>query len=269
MSFIENGRGDVLVVPAARAAATPAVISFDCGPRGVPVPFIASCFMAAMWAKIGRNVHSTSSCISANISRRPRGRSSNPKSIMRHIPTSASTSSLARCVTRSAPKASAIRESLWEDSRGSAMRERESVSIHVLETSCPPGTLSIKVRSKVALCARTGRPPTKSASALTVSLARGAPVTSSSVMCVSATISGGIGFRGSTNVSKRSTTSLPEIFAADISIKPHVLKERPVVSVSRTTMSSSRRSNSVVLARSASVRYDARMFSGVSGRRRS
>ena len=99
-----------------------------------------------------------------------------------------------------APNASAMLESLCEESRGRAMRESDSVSTQVSETEVPPGTRSIKVRSKVALCARTGSPPTNSARAATASFALGAPLTSSSVIEVRAVISSGIEHPGSTKV---------------------------------------------------------------------
>ena len=93
------------------------------------------------------------------------------------------------------------------ESMGSAMRESARVSIQVSLTAAPPGTASTKVRSKVALCARTGLPATKSASAATAVRASGAPATSMLRMPVSRSISLGMGTPGSTKVSKRSTTS--------------------------------------------------------------
>ena len=151
------------------------------------------------------------------------------------------------------------------ESLGSATRESESVSIHVFETSAPPGTASTKVLSKVALCASTGVPPTKSASAATASRADGASVTSALVIPVSLWISGRDEPAGWTKVSKRSTTSRPTSRAAEISMRLQSLKERPVVSVSRTTTPSSRGPKSRARARSARVRYRSRTSFGVPG----
>lgn len=58
----------------------------------------------------------------------------------------------------------------------------------------------MKPISKAALCATSGRSPTKSRNARTASDSPGAPYTSRSVMPVSCTISGGMGMPGSTNV---------------------------------------------------------------------
>ena len=102
-----------------------------------------------------------------------------------HMPQSASTSSLELCVTAAHPNADAISANRWEERRGSAMRESERVSIQMSETFAPPGTASTKVRSKVALWASTGAPPTNSASAATASLGEGAPATSTCEMPVS------------------------------------------------------------------------------------
>ena len=133
------------------------------------------------------------------------------------------------------------------------MRDSASVSIQVSETFTPPGTASTKVRSKVALWASTGAPPTKSARAATASRASGASATSTWLMPVSCTISAGMRQCGLTKVSKVSTTSRPRRRAAEISMSVQSLNERPVVSVSRTTTSSSSRPNCWVWARSASV----------------
>ena len=76
----------------------------------------------------------------------------------------------------------------------------------------------MKVRSKVELCAKTGAPPTNSASCATASAGVGAPATSASVMCVSATMFFGIGMPGFTKVRKVSTISRPRRRAAAISV---------------------------------------------------
>ena len=173
---------------------------------------------------------------------------------MRHSPQRASTSSEARCVTEAHPNAVAMSASRWVERRGSAIRESESVSIQVSLTSAPPGTPSMNVRSKVALCARTGAPATNDARAATAVRASGAPATSMLRMPVSCSISGGMGVPGSTKVWNRSTTSRPLMRAAEISMRPQSLNERPVVSVSRTTTSSSSGPKSAEVARSARLR---------------
>ena len=160
---------------------------------------------------------------------------------------------VARCDTESHQNKSAIKDSLCEARRGSAMRDSASESIQMSLTLTPPLTDSINERSNVALCAITGQPPTKSARAATASTADGASTTSAFVMLVSSVISAGISCLGCTKVSKRSMTSRPERRAAEISINSLSCTERPVVSVSRTITSSSMRPNDCVLARSASV----------------
>ena len=170
------------------------------------------------------------------------------------MPQSASTSSEALWVTEAHPKAEAMSARRWVVSIGSAMRERESVSIQVSLTLEPPGTPSMNVLSNVALWARTGHPPTNSASASTASGALGASATSAFVMPVSLSICSGIGPSGRTKVWKRSTTSRPSSRAAEISMRLQSLNERPVVSVSRTTTSSSSGPNDAEAARAASVR---------------
>ena len=170
------------------------------------------------------------------------------------MPQSASTSSDDRCVTAAHPKASAMSARRWVESSGNAILESESVSIQVSLTSAPPGTASMKVRSNVALCARTGLPATKSARAATAVRASGAPATSMLRMPVRRSISGGIGVPGSTKVSKRSTTSRPLRRAAEISMRSQSLNESPVVSVSMTTTSSSSGPKSAAAARRARLR---------------
>ena len=208
----------------------------------------------ARWVKTGLRGQLTSPCMSARRASSPEGRSERASSRMRHSPQSASTSSPARCVTEAHPKAAAMSARRCVVRRGSAMRESESVSIQVSETPAPPGTASMKVRSKVALWASTGDPPTNSASAATASRALGASMTSRLVMPVSRVISSGMGPQGWTKVSKRSTTSRPDIRAAEISMRSQSLKERPVVSVSRTTTSSSSGPKSRPRARPARLR---------------
>ena len=100
-------------------------------------------------------------------------------------------------------------------------------------------------------------------------LREGASVTSAFVMPVSLWISGGMGPDGWTKVSKRSTTSLPTRRAAEISMRLQSLKERPVVSVSRTTTPSSSGPKSADGALSTRVRYLSRTSSGVPGSMRS
>ena len=184
---------------------------------------------------------------------RPWGKSVSATSNTRHTPHRASTSALARCDTESQPNRSAIKDSLCEARRGSAMRDSASESIQISLTLTPPLTDSINERSNVALCAITGQPPTKSARTATASAADGASATSAFVMLVSSVISAGISCLGCTKVSKRSTISRPERRAAEISISSLSCTERPVVSVSRTITSSSIRPKDCVLARSASV----------------
>ena len=136
-------------------------------------------------------------------------------------------------------------------------------------TSWPPGTASINVRSKVALCASTGEPPTNSTSPATAVRASGASVTSRSVIEVRRVISGGMGQPGCTNVSYRSTTSRPRRRAALISIRVQSLNERPVVSVSSTTTSSSSRPKFCSAANLGSEKYFCLTDSGVAGNIRS
>ena len=189
--------------------------------------------------------------------------------MIRHMPQSASTSSIARCVTESHPNARAMSPRRCVESLGSAILESDRVSIHVSLTSRPPGTFSTNVLSNVALCASMGMPPTKSARRATASVAPGASATSSSLMFVSSWISFGMGRVGLTKVWKRSVTSRPEMRAAAISISSQSRNERPVVSVSSTTTSSSSTSNERVFARSARVRYRSATESGVPGSSRS
>ena len=170
------------------------------------------------------------------------------------MPQRASTSSEARWVTDEQPKACAMSAKRWVESRGRAIRESESVSIQVSETAEPPGTASTKVRSNVALCASTGLPAVNSASEATASRGDGASATSEVEMPVSRVISAGTGIPGFTNVSKRSVTSRPQTKAAEISMSSQSLKERPVVSVSSTTISSSRGPKSRVRALLAKLR---------------
>ena len=66
-----------------------------------------------------------------------------------------------------------VRQAVAGEPRQRDAREREGLSIQVSLTSAPPGTASMKVRSKVALCASTGLPPTNSASAATAVRASG------------------------------------------------------------------------------------------------
>ena len=112
--------------------------------------------------------------------------------MMRHMPARASTSAMARWATLLQPNASAIWARLWLESRGSAMRESASVSIHVSDTSGAPAVDSTKWRSKVALCASTGMPPTNRESSVTACRARGASATSSFEIPVRSVISFGM-----------------------------------------------------------------------------
>ena len=196
---------------------------------------------------------------------RPAGRSSRAHNRMRHTPHSASTSAFARCDTLEHPNSSAMEASLCERRRGRAMRESASESIQMSVTSAPPETASINPRSNAALCAITGAPPTKSASRATASSAEGACATSAFVMFVSSVISAGMSACGLTKVSKRSTTSLPRRRAAAISMSSFSRWERPVVSVSSTTTSSSIRPNERVSARTESVAYASMTSCGVPG----
>ena len=209
---------------------------------------------SARYEKIVLSGQETSGCMSARRAARPVGRSERASSRMRHIPQSASTSSPARCVTEAHPKAAAMSARRCVVRHGSAMRESESVSIQTSETADPPGTASMNVRSKVALWASTGEPATNSASAATASRGEGASATSRLEMPVSLVISAGMGPPGCTKVSKRPTTSRPDMRAADISMRSQSLKESPVVSVSRTTTSSSRGPKPLPSARAARLR---------------
>ena len=156
---------------------------------------------AARCARTGRYDHSTSGCMLAKCPRRPRGRSARAHRMTRHMPIRASTSSPALCVTGATPNACAISARRCVVRRGSAMRLSARVSIHVSVTSWPPGTASMNVRSKDALCASTGMPPTKSASPATASRGEGALITSRSLMPVRRVISAGMGRPGCTKVS--------------------------------------------------------------------
>ena len=108
-------------------------------------------------ARMGLNCQLTSSCICERRRMSPCGSSMRPERMMGHMPASASTSSMARCVTVSRPKALAMSESLWEESMGSAIRERARLSTQRSLTSRPPGAFSTKPRSKLALWAMTDK----------------------------------------------------------------------------------------------------------------
>ena len=67
----------------------------------------------------------------------------------------------------------------------------------------------------------------------------GASATISSVIDVSSTISSGIGISGFTKVLKESMISRFLIFTAPISVILQVINDKPVVSISKTIISSS------------------------------
>ena len=255
-SSASNAR-DLAPIPLTRAAPLPAASLTKLLRMALRRKGLGSC-MLAMCARMGLNCQLTSSCICERRRMSPCGSSMRPERMMGHIPASASTSSMARCVTVSRPKALAMSESLWEESMGSAIRERARLSTQSSLTSRPPGTFSTKPRSKLALWAMTGMPPTKFAKSETASWGHGASATSMSRICVSARISGGMGRLGLTKVLKRSATSFPTRRAAAISMSSQSLNESPVVSVSRTMTPSSRGPKSVCAALSGSPIYASR-----------